>query len=210
MPQPVLDRIIEKADGVPLFIEELTSSMLSAPLRTRGTFERATQPGSLRVPDTLSDALMERLDRVAPSRRLAQIAAVIGREFSYDLLSAASQIDEDGMLSALSLLEQADIIYRVGISPVLRFAFKHALLRDAIYDSLLRSKRQQIHADIAAILERDFPSSPRINPKFWLITTKKQAITNWPFVAGSSLGRARSRIPPTSKRLLISEMPFSF
>src|SRR6266480_1264185 len=156
MPQPVLDRIIEKADGVPLFIEELTSSMLSAPLRTRGTFERAAQPGLLRVPDTLSDALMERLDRVAPSRRLAQIAAVIGREFSYDLLSAASRDDDDDMLSALSLLEQADIIYRVGISPVLRFAFKHALLCDAIYDSLLRSKRQQIHADIAAILEHDF------------------------------------------------------
>src|SRR6266508_4622109 len=72
MPQPVIDRIIEKADGVPLFIEELTSSMLSAPLRTRGTLERAAQPATLRVPDTLSDALMERLDRVAPSRRLAQ------------------------------------------------------------------------------------------------------------------------------------------
>jgi class 3 adenylate cyclase len=137
MPQPLLDQIIEKADGVPLFIEELTNSMLSAPLRTRGTFERTAQPGSLRVPETLSDALMERLDRVAPSRRLAQIAAVIGREFSYDLLSAASQIDEDDMQSALSLLEQADIIYRVGISPFVRFAFKHVLLRDAIYDSLL-------------------------------------------------------------------------
>ena len=126
MPQPVLDRIVEKADGVPLFVEELTSSMLSAPIRTRGTFERAPQLALLRVPDTLSDALMERLDRVAPSRRLVQIAAVIGREFSYDLLSAVSRIDDDNMLSALSLLEQADIIYRVGISPFLRFAFKHA------------------------------------------------------------------------------------
>jgi class 3 adenylate cyclase len=73
MPQPLLDQIIEKADGVPLFIEELTNSMLSAPLRTRGTFERTAQPGSLRVPETLSDALMERLDRVAPSRRLARL-----------------------------------------------------------------------------------------------------------------------------------------
>ena len=165
MPQPLLDQIIEKADGVPLFIEELTNSMLSAPLRTRGTFERTAQPASLRVPETLSDALMERLDRVAPSRRLAQIAAVIGREFSYDLLSAASQIDEDDMQSALSLLEQADIIYRVGISPFVRFAFKHVLLRDAIYDSLLRSKRQQIHADIAAILEHDFPELAENQPE---------------------------------------------
>jgi tetratricopeptide (TPR) repeat protein len=165
MPQPLLDQIIEKADGVPLFIEELTNSMLSAPLRTRGTFERTAQPGSLRVPETLSDALMERLDRVAPSRRLAQIAAVIGREFSYDLLSAASQIDEDDMQSALSLLEQADIIYRVGISPFVRFAFKHVLLRDAIYDSLLRSKRQHTHADIAAVLEHDFPELAENQPE---------------------------------------------
>jgi class 3 adenylate cyclase/predicted ATPase len=165
IPQPVLDQIIEKADGVPLFIEELTNSMLSAPLQTRGTSKRTAQPALLRVPDTLSDALMERLDRVAPSRRLAQIAAVIGREFSYDLLSAASQVDEDDMLSALSLLEQADIIYRVGISPFVRFAFKHVLLRDAIYDSLLRTKRQQIHADIAAILEHDFPELAENQPE---------------------------------------------
>jgi class 3 adenylate cyclase/predicted ATPase len=165
MPQPLLDQIIEKADGVPLYIEELTNSMLSAPLRTRSTFEGTARPALLRVPDTLSDALMERLDRVAPSRKLAQIAAVIGREFSYDLLSAASQVDEDDMLSALSLLEQADIVYRVDISPFVRFAFKHVLLRDAIYDSLLRSKRRQIHADIAAIIEHDFPELAENQPE---------------------------------------------
>ena len=165
MPQQLFDQIVEKADGVPLFIEELTSNMLSAPLRIRGNFEHTAQPALLRVPDTLSDALMERLDRVEPSRRLAQIAAVIGREFSYDLLSAASRIDEDDMRLALSLLEQTGIIYRVGISPFVRFAFKHVLLRDAIYDSLLRSKRQQIHADIAAILEHDLPELVENQPE---------------------------------------------
>jgi class 3 adenylate cyclase/predicted ATPase len=165
IPQQLVDQIIEKADGVPLFIEELTSSTLSAPLRTRGTFEHTAQPALLRVPETLSDALMERLDRVAPSRRVAQIAAVIGREFSYNLLSASSRIDEDEVQSALSLLERADIIYRVGISPFVRFAFKHVLLRDAIYDSLLRTKRQQIHADIAAILESDFPELVENQPE---------------------------------------------
>jgi class 3 adenylate cyclase/predicted ATPase len=154
IPQQLVDQIIEKADGVPLYIEELTSSTLSAPLQE--TSGRTEQPAPLRVPETLSDALMERLDRVAPSRRVAQIAAVIGREFSNDLLSAAARIDDDDMQSALALLEQADIVYRVGISPSVRFAFKHVLLRDAIYDSLLKSKRQQIHADIAAILEHDF------------------------------------------------------
>ena len=165
MPQQLFDQIVEKADGVPLFIEELTSNMLNAPLRTRGNFERTAQPALLRVPDTLSDALMERLDRVEPSRRLAQIAAVIGREFSFDLLSAAARIDEDDMRLALSLLEQTGIIYRVGISPFVRFAFKHVLLRDAIYDSLLRSKRQQIHADIASILAHDLPELVENQPE---------------------------------------------
>jgi len=154
IPQQLVDQIIEKADGVPLFIEELTSSTLSTP--SRETAGRTEQPASLRVPETLSDALMERLDRVAPSRRVAQIAAVIGREFSSDLLSAAARIDDDDMQTALALLGEADIVHRVGISPSVRFAFKHVLLRDAIYDSLLKSKRQQIHADIAAILEHDF------------------------------------------------------
>ncbi|MGC1845292.1 MAG: adenylate/guanylate cyclase domain-containing protein [Pseudolabrys sp.] len=163
IPQQLVDQIIEKADGVPLFIEELTSSTLSAPLQE--TSGRTEQLASLRVPETLSDALMERLDRVAPSRRVAQIAAVIGREFSYDLLSAAARIDEEDMQSALSLLEKADIIYRVGISPFVRFAFKHVLLRDAIYDSLLKSKRQQIHADIAAILVHDFPKLVENQPE---------------------------------------------
>lgn len=152
IPSQVVDQIVQKADGVPLFIEELTTSILGAPMRARG----AAQPASIRVPETLSDALMERLDRVAPSRRLAQVAAVIGREFPYDLLWATAQIDENEMQSALALLEEADIIYRVGSAPVVRFAFKHALLRDAIYDSLLKSKRQQTHAEIAAILERDY------------------------------------------------------
>jgi class 3 adenylate cyclase/tetratricopeptide (TPR) repeat protein len=163
--EELVDQIVDKTDGVPLFIEELTSSMLSAPLQTQPTSGRTAQPALLRVPETLSDALMERLDRVAPSRRVVQIAAVIGREFSYDLLAAASRLNEEDMVSVLSLLEQADIIYRVGISPSVRFAFKHVLLRDAIYDSLLRSKRQQVHADVAAILEHDFPELVENRPE---------------------------------------------
>jgi len=163
IPQELVDQIIEKADGVPLFIEELTNSTLSAPLQE--TLGHTEQPALLRVPETLSDALMERLDRVAPSRRVAQIAAVIGREFSHDLLSAAARIDEEDMRSALSGLERADIIYRVGISPFVRFSFKHVLLRDVIYDSLLKSKRQQIHADIATILEHDFPKLVENQPE---------------------------------------------
>jgi class 3 adenylate cyclase/tetratricopeptide (TPR) repeat protein len=155
VPKPILDQIIEKAEGVPLFIEELTSSIIKAPITTRpgeSDFGPTAEPAALTVPETLHDALMERLDRVAQGRRLAQIASVIGREFSYDLLSAASRIDENELRTALSLLEEADIIRRIGIAPLVVFAFKHALLRDALYKSLLKSTRRQIHADIAAIL----------------------------------------------------------
>jgi predicted ATPase len=104
VPTRILDEIIAKADGVPLFIEELTSSIAST--------EQTAQPAALRVPETLHDALMERLDRVAPGARIAQIAATIGREFSYDLLSAVSHIEDSDLRSALSQLEEADIIYR--------------------------------------------------------------------------------------------------
>jgi len=158
VPQEILEQIVEKADGIPLFIEELTSSILPAPTGGRDGEERRDQTAQpvTSVPETLHDALMERLDRVAQGRRLAQIAAVIGREFSYDLLSVALRIDENDLRRSLERLEEAEIIYRVGISPFIRFAFKHALLRDAIYNSLLRSTRRQSHANIAAILVSHF------------------------------------------------------
>ena len=155
--QQVFDQIIEKADGVPLFIEELTTSIISTPRQNRQQSDLdQTTPFTAKVPETLHDALMERLDRVAHGRKLAQIAAVIGRECSYDLLTAASRTDETDLRSALSQLEDADVIYRTGVSPSVRFAFKHVLLRDAVYNSLLRGKRQEIHADIAAVLENHF------------------------------------------------------
>jgi class 3 adenylate cyclase/predicted ATPase len=160
MPQQIFDQIIDKADGVPLFIEELTSGTIRVPAQRRtgeSDFEQPTQPAALKVPETLHDALMERLDRVVRGgRSVAQIAAVIGREFSYDLLALASRTDEKDLRSALSLLEEADIISRLEVSPSVRFAFKHVLLRDAVYDSLLRGKRRETHADIAAVLEDHF------------------------------------------------------
>jgi class 3 adenylate cyclase/predicted ATPase len=160
MPQQIFDQIIDKADGLPLFIEELTSGTIRVPTQRRPSdndLEQITQPTTLKVPETLHDALMERLDRVVRGgRSVAQIAAVIGREFSYDLLALASRTDEKDLLSALSLLEEADIISRLEVSPSVRFAFKHVLLRDAVYDSLLRGKRRETHADIAAVLEDHF------------------------------------------------------
>ncbi len=167
MLQPILNQIIEKADGLPLFIEELTNSILAS-MRNRAadtSSATASEPEPLKVPDTLYDALMERLDRVPQGRRLAQTAAVIGREFSYELLSLALRIEENDLRLTLARLEDADIIYRVGISPQVLFAFKHALLRDAIYSSLLRSSRRQMHTDIAALLDTHFQEVAETQPE---------------------------------------------
>lgn len=165
--QPILNQIIEKADGLPLFIEELTNGVLTS-MRNRVVDTVASpsaEPAALKVPDTLYDALMERLDRVPQGRRLAQTAAVIGREFSYELLSLALRIDPDDLQLTLARLEDADIVNRVGISPQILFAFKHALLRDAIYSSLLKSSRRQMHADIAAILDAHFAEVAETQPE---------------------------------------------
>jgi len=167
MVQPILDQIIEKADGLPLFIEELTNSILSS-MRNRSFDHVATaetRAADLKVPDSLYDALMERVDRVPQGLRLSQTAAVIGREFSYELLASALPIDANELRLTLARLEDADIIYRVGISPQVLFAFKHALMRDAIYSSLLKSNRRQMHADIAAIIEAHVPEVVETQPE---------------------------------------------
>jgi class 3 adenylate cyclase/tetratricopeptide (TPR) repeat protein len=187
MPQQILDQIIDKADGLPLFIEELTSGIVRVPTQRRPgekDLERTTRLAALKVPETLHDALMERLDRVVRGgRSVAQIAAVIGREFSYDLLALSSRTSEDDLRSALSLLEDADIIGRLEVSPSIRFAFKHVLLRDAVYDSLLRGKRREIHADIAAVLEDHFSelveNQPEILAHHYGEAGNNQAAIRW-------------------------------
>ncbi len=187
MPQQIFDQIIDKADGLPLFIEELTSGTIRVPTQRRPSendLEQTTQLAALKVPETLHDALMERLDRVVRGgRSVAQIAAVIGREFSYDLLALASRTDEKDLLSALSLLEEADIISRLEVSPSVRFAFKHVLLRDAVYDSLLRGKRRETHADIAAVLEDHFAelveNQPEILAHHYSEAGNNQSAVRW-------------------------------
>ncbi|MFZ0525237.1 MAG: adenylate/guanylate cyclase domain-containing protein [Xanthobacteraceae bacterium] len=192
MSPKVIDEIIDKADGMPLFIEELTRSIkrtLVRPELGKADSGQPAQSAATKVPETLYDALMERLDRVAPGHRVAQIAAAIGREFSYDLLFVATGIGDTDLDSALSVLEQADIIYRVDVSPSVRFAFKHALLRDAIYNSLLRSRRQEIHAGIARILESHFKelveSQPEIVAHHYGEAGNHQLAANYWRAAGS-------------------------
>ena len=158
LPDEVVARDYRSHRGVPLFIEELTKSVLeSGLLREEG--DRYVLDGALppfAIPTTLHDSLMARLDRLASVRHVAQIGAAIGREFSYELLRAVSRLAEDELQAALARLVASELVFQRGTPPDAAYSFKHALVQDAAHGSLLRSARQQLHAQIAEALEADF------------------------------------------------------
>ncbi len=166
LPSEVLDEVIAKTDGVPLFVEELTKAVLeSGQLREEnGGYVMTSALTPLAIPSTLQDSLMARLDRLAPVKEIAQIGAAIGREISYRLLEAVAPIQGQALQDALAQLMAAELIHGRGAPPEATYVFKHALVRDTAYASLLRSHRQRIHADIAkALVETLFDQvdSPR-------------------------------------------------
>src|SRR6516164_8893912 len=158
LPTEVMKQIVAKTDGNPLFVEELTKTVLEAGiLIENGEGYRLDGPlPPLAIPETLHDSLMARLDRLAPVREIAQIGAVIGREFSYSLVRALVGRDETALKHGLAQLEQAGLVFRRGEPPEATYSFKHALVRDAAYESLLKSRRQQLHGQIARALEEKF------------------------------------------------------
>src|SRR6266567_4464832 len=159
LPTEVMKQIVAKTDGNPLFVEELTKTVLEAGiLIENGEGYRLDGPlPPLAIPETLQDSLMARLDRLAPVREIGQIGAAIGREFSYSLLRVLVGRDETALKHALAALEQAELVYRQGEPPEAVYSFKHALVRDAAYESLLKSRRHQLHGQIARTLEERFP-----------------------------------------------------
>jgi class 3 adenylate cyclase/tetratricopeptide (TPR) repeat protein len=167
LPPPVLDQIVAKTDGVPLFLEELTKAVLESGLiREREAHYELTGPlPPLAIPSTLQDSLSARLDRLGSAREIAQLAATFGRDFSYDLLRAISFDADADLQKSLATLVESEVLYRRGLLPQVRYFFKHALIRDAAYESLLKSKRQQIHSRIARALEERFPETSQIQPE---------------------------------------------
>jgi class 3 adenylate cyclase len=167
LPPQVLDQIITKTDGVPLFVEELTKAVLESDLlrEHNGRYELTGPLPPLAIPSTLQDSLAARLDRLGSVRDVAQLAATVGRDFSYDLLRAISPLDEPGLRGALTALIDAEVVYQRGVMPPPRYLFKHALIRDAAYESLLKSKRLQIHSRIAHVLEEQFPEMVQAQPE---------------------------------------------
>jgi class 3 adenylate cyclase/tetratricopeptide (TPR) repeat protein len=161
LPLEVSEQILAKTEGVPLFLEEVTKAVVEGAFREGAahTSREARFPQQIAVPSTLQDSLMARLDRAGAIREVAQMAACIGRQFSRDLLAAVAPIKEQALDDALQQLVEAGVISRADAPSSLGFAFKHALLQDAAYSSLLRSRRQTIHGRIADTLLQDFPET---------------------------------------------------
>ncbi len=155
LPDEVLDQILAKTDGVPLFVEELTKSVLESELlrEDSGAYVLATALTPLAIPSTLQDSLTARLDRLSPIKETAQIGAAIGREFSHALLEAISPIKGVALDDVLGQLIEAELIHRRSGVESASYVFKHALVQDTAYGSMLRSRRQRIHAQIATALQ---------------------------------------------------------
>jgi class 3 adenylate cyclase/tetratricopeptide (TPR) repeat protein len=159
LPAELMDQIVTRTDGVPLFVEELTKSVLESGL-LRDDSDRYALVGPLpplAIPTTLQDSLMARLDRYSTVKEVAQIGAAIGRQFPYALVAAASPLPVGEVERALAQLVESELIFCRGAPPEAIYTFKHALVQDAAYSTLLRGKRQQLHANIAAAMEAHFP-----------------------------------------------------
>jgi class 3 adenylate cyclase/predicted ATPase len=196
LPDEVVGQIADRTDGVPLFVEELTKSVLESDLlreeADRYVLDRALPP--LAIPTTLHDSLMARLDRLAWVRHVAQIGAAIGREFSYALLRAVSGLPEDELRASLARLVASELVFQRGTPPDAVYTFKHALVQDAAHGSLLRSSRQQLHAQIAEVLETHSPeltdSQPELFAQHYAEAGLVEAsVTYWGKAGHSSVAR---------------------
>ncbi|MEM7043120.1 MAG: adenylate/guanylate cyclase domain-containing protein [Pseudomonadota bacterium] len=164
IPEKLVADIVSKSDGVPLFIEELTKAVLEMDPTKKEANGHGSQQ-ALAVPDTLHDSLMSRLDRLQAAKPIAQLGAVIGRRFIYGVLSAVAGVDEPALRKALDDLVQSELVQCHGEAPAATYVFKHALIQEAAYSSLLRSRVRQLHGEIAKVLEEHFPDMAHAEPE---------------------------------------------
>ena len=167
LPAAVVHHIVTQTDGVPLFIEELTKAILESGLlrETDGHYELTGPLSAVAIPTTLHDALMARLDRLGTAKGIAQWGATLGRQFSYALLQAVSQREEVTLQRELGRLVEAELLYPRGVVPQATYLFKHALIQEAAYQSLLRSTRQYYHQRAARVLTEQFPETAETQPE---------------------------------------------
>ena len=204
LPKDILDRIIERTDGIPLFIEELTKSLIDGGMLREGAggYALAGPLSELAIPSSLQASLLARLDRLAPVREVAQIGAAIGREFSHEFLAAVARRSKAQLTDALDQLTAAGLVLRRGSPPRASYVFKHALVQDAAYSTLLRGPRQEMHARIADVLAQRFPeiseSQPEILARHYTNAgLTEQAVEYWN-KAGDHAPGARLTLRPRS------------
>jgi predicted ATPase len=167
LPAPVLEQLVTHTDGNPLFVEELTRTVLESGLlrEAEDHYDLAGSLPALEIPTTLHDSLLARLDRLGPAKAVAQLGATLGRAFSYELLYAVSPVDAVTLDAAMTRLVEAGLLYQQGSPPRTRYLFKHALIQETAYQSLLRSTRQQYHQHIAQTLAEQFPDIAETQPE---------------------------------------------
>jgi DNA-binding winged helix-turn-helix (wHTH) protein/class 3 adenylate cyclase/predicted ATPase len=167
LPAEVVQKLVSTTDGVPLFVEELTKMVVDLGLvKEREERYELTGPlPPLAIPMTLHDSLMARLDRLGSAKQVAQLGAVVGREFGYEVLQAVSPVKEAVLQQGLALLVDAELLYQRGLPPQARYRFKHALIQEAAYQSLLRSTRRQYHQQIVQVLEAQSPETCETHPE---------------------------------------------
>src|SRR4051794_39086871 len=167
LPEGLLEQILTRTDGVPLFVEELTKSLLESGELKEAVdhYEYAGSARAITIPTTLRDSLMARLDRFMPVKEIAQIGAAIGREFSHEVIAAVAPMPEAQLNDALARLRESGLAFRRGTPPDAIYTFKHALVQDAAYDSLLKNRRQALHGKIARVIEQRFPNIKATEPE---------------------------------------------
>src|SRR6476661_2859956 len=166
LPADVTAEIVERTDGIPLFVEEMTKAVLEAESESAARqTAAAVPPSALAVPASLHASLMARLDRLGPAKEVAQIGAAIGREHPHALLALVTRKPDAELEAALDRLVAAGLLFRQGLPPHATYLFKHALVRDVAYGSLLRGQRQQLHGRIADVLAEHFPTTVEAEPE---------------------------------------------
>lgn len=165
-PEPLLGQIMTRTDGIPLFVEELTTAVLESGIleERNGRFVLTSKAPTINIPYTLKDSLQSRLDQLGAAKETAQIGAALGREFPGEILAAVSMLDDTEIAEALDMLVRSKLVYRRGTSTPVRYVFRHALIQEAAYESMLKSRRQKLHARIAKTIEERFPTLAETEP----------------------------------------------
>jgi predicted ATPase len=200
LPTDIMQQIVSKTDGVPLFVEELVKMVMESGVleERRGKYELSSLLPPLAIPSTLRDSLTARLDRLSAVKEVVQLAATLGREFSYELIRAVWPLDEMALQKGLTAMVEAELLYQSGVASQAKYYFKHSLIQEAAYESVLRSRRQQLHLQIVRALEEKFPSIVETEPELlarhcMAANMKEKAIVYWQRAGSMAVRRSANK-----------------